>query len=106
MAGPPRARSRPHRTEHEGRHDRQEAVDQHGGNDAGVLPPKPDEGRRQAQLDDPEPAGGDRDRAEQPGQRPAGERLDHADLAGIDPERAQAGEEHEEDRSCPRASRA
>ena len=77
VPAPRRAGEQP---EQERRHDRQEAVDQNGGDDVGVVAAEADQRTGEADLDDPDPARCDRQRAEQADERPGRERLDEADL--------------------------
>src|SRR4051795_6435487 len=67
------------------------AVSRRGGGDTPRAPRPPGRGEAgdQRQLDDPEPAGCERDRGEQAGEGEHRERLDPADLCGGDPDEPQ-----------------
>ena len=88
--------------DHERGHDRQEAVDENGGDDLHLVAAEAHERGREAELHDAEPARRDRDRAEQADERPGGEGLHRAHLAAGDVEHAKRGEQHEEDREVAR----
>ena len=83
--------------EPECRDDRHEPVDEDSRDDVGVGPPKPTRSR-QPDLDDPDPAGGDRQRAEQARDRPGGERLDQVHLGGLNAADPDRGEQHQRTR--------
>ena len=83
------------------RHDGEEAVDQRCRDRVGVARAERDERARQPELDEPDAARRDRDRAEDPGQRPGGERLDDRHLGARHADRADRGDQDEEDRQMP-----
>ena len=62
------------------RNHRQKPVDQHRRDDTGVAAAEADQCAGQAELDDANPSGGDRDRGENADERPGRERLDDGNL--------------------------
>ena len=93
----PPERERGEQAERERRHDRQEAVDEHGGDDARVGAAEADERPGQAELDDPDAAGRDRDRADDAGSSAhAANASTTRDLRRRHVERAQRDQQHAE----------
>ena len=70
---------------------------EHRCDDSGIVSAEADQGAGQADLDDADPPRHDRDRADDPDERPGGERLGQRYLRCRDVERAQHNNENRED---------
>jgi hypothetical protein len=90
VTAPGRARDQ---AEHERRHEREEAVEEHGRHDARVRAAETGQNGDQAQLDDADPARRDRQGLRQANDREGREGFDQIDLSAADTEHAQAGQQ-------------